>query len=437
MDTTRSPRAPCRTSVEPTGLKLRDSCNRCAASKIKCSKEKPTCSRCSKQGRPCEYFATKRAGRKPGRRVSYPTSLPVTRDQDVPTTIPTTMAALTASATTMAAAASIWTTDLSEPDMMQLSPVSPSGGFPDIFSGLSSLEDSLGDPTISTPATLDFNLTNFSTSGVAYSMNNLIESSHFRHSYGANNLSDWGRATTMPPHLSSVDAAVAPNVSPPQNPTDIRPVSVDGLNSGQICSFARALALLKDPPSPASLLNQVPVESHAGLRPVRTIRSVMTENEQTVQVISDILQERPTEDGCLLAVLSVIILKVLTRYAAVLRQTPGFDGDGSDQNSPASEQMELLGDTSCTDSEGQSRKVAQQVLGQLHRVQHVVNILSQCFQADGGRAEARNLPSPGGSDNSLYMESLFPFPHYILEQFENDLRKRLRTLSADIVGRLR
>jgi hypothetical protein len=32
----------------------------------------------------------------------------------------------------------------------------------------------------------------------------------------------------------------------------------------------------------------------------------------------------------------------------------------------------LLGDTSCTDSEGQSRKVAQQVLGQLHRVQHVV-----------------------------------------------------------------
>ncbi|KAJ5242261.1 uncharacterized protein N7469_000588 [Penicillium citrinum] len=440
MDTTRSPRTPCRTSVEPTSLKLRDSCNRCAASKIKCSKEKPTCSRCAKQGRPCEYFATKRAGRKPGRRVSQSTVPPVSRDQDVPATIPTTIAALTATATataTTTTAAPIWTNDLSEPDMMQMSPVSPPGDFPDIFSGPSSLEGSLGDPTISTPATLDFNLAEFSTSGVSFSMNNLIDPSHFHHPYGANNLSDWGRATTLPTDSSSVDAAVAPNVAPPQNLTNIRPASVEGLSSGQICSFARALTLLKDPPSPASSLNQVPVESHTGLRSIRSVRSVMTQNEQTIQVISDILQEKPAEDGYLLAVLSVIILKVLTRYAAVLRQTPGLDDDGYDQNSPGSEQMAWLENTSCTDSEEQSRKVAQQVLGQLHRVQRVVNILSQCFQADGGAGESRNLPESDNSDNLFYMERLFPFPRYMLEQFESDLRKRLRTLSAEIVGRLR
>lgn len=437
MDTTRSPHAPSRTSVEPTGLKLRDSCNRCAASKIKCSKEKPTCARCAKQGRPCEYFATKRAGRKPGSRVSQP--IPVTRDQNVPATIPTATAAVT-----VTAAAPISTIDISEPEMMQLSPVSPPGGFLDIFSGPSSLDDPLGDRTISTPAT-DFNLTDFSSSDIAFSMldlpdaTDLTDSSYFHHLGGANNLSDCGRAPTLPPQLSAVDAAVAPNVAPPQNPTGIRPASADELSSGQICSFARALTLLKDTPSSASCtwLNQMPVENHAGLHPVRTIQSVMTENEQTVQVISDILQEKPAEDGYLLAVLSVIILKVLARYAAVLRQMPELGGDASEWNSPDSGQMELLEDISCTYRETLSRKVAQQVLSQLHRVQRLVNILSQCFQADGGRAEPQNLAGAGGSDDILCMESLFPFSHCMLEQFENDLRKRLRALSADIVGRLR
>lgn len=43
--------------------KLRDSCQACASSKVKCQKEKPKCSRCAKRGLECEYLATKRAGR--------------------------------------------------------------------------------------------------------------------------------------------------------------------------------------------------------------------------------------------------------------------------------------------------------------------------------------------------------------------------------------
>ncbi|EAU31626.1 predicted protein [Aspergillus terreus NIH2624] len=46
------------------GHKLRGSCHACAASKVRCSKEKPTCSRCSKRGTTCEYLITKRPGRK-------------------------------------------------------------------------------------------------------------------------------------------------------------------------------------------------------------------------------------------------------------------------------------------------------------------------------------------------------------------------------------
>lgn len=44
--------------------RLRDSCHACAASKVKCSKDKPTCVRCTRRGTTCQYFATKRPGRK-------------------------------------------------------------------------------------------------------------------------------------------------------------------------------------------------------------------------------------------------------------------------------------------------------------------------------------------------------------------------------------
>lgn len=46
---------------------LRNSCDACAQAKLKCKKEKPTCSRCAKRGIPCQYLYSKRAGRKPSK----------------------------------------------------------------------------------------------------------------------------------------------------------------------------------------------------------------------------------------------------------------------------------------------------------------------------------------------------------------------------------
>jgi hypothetical protein len=47
-------------------LKLRASCDSCAASKVKCSKEHPTCARCSANGSSCIYGISRKHG-KPGR----------------------------------------------------------------------------------------------------------------------------------------------------------------------------------------------------------------------------------------------------------------------------------------------------------------------------------------------------------------------------------
>ncbi|KAH6629941.1 aflatoxin regulatory protein-domain-containing protein [Chaetomium sp. MPI-SDFR-AT-0129] len=53
---------PTKKDAEPT--KFRDSCNACAVSKIKCTRTKPVCGRCTKRGYHCEYVPTRRAGRK-------------------------------------------------------------------------------------------------------------------------------------------------------------------------------------------------------------------------------------------------------------------------------------------------------------------------------------------------------------------------------------
>lgn len=52
--------------VRPAGQKLRDCCQSCARSKVRCTKEKPSCSRCETKGIPCRYLQSKRPGRIPG-----------------------------------------------------------------------------------------------------------------------------------------------------------------------------------------------------------------------------------------------------------------------------------------------------------------------------------------------------------------------------------
>lgn len=48
------------------GLKVRDCCQACAKSKVRCTKERPSCSRCESKGIECRYLHCKRPGRVPG-----------------------------------------------------------------------------------------------------------------------------------------------------------------------------------------------------------------------------------------------------------------------------------------------------------------------------------------------------------------------------------
>ncbi|KAJ5506980.1 hypothetical protein N7453_005937 [Penicillium expansum] len=85
---------------------------------------------------------------------------------------------------------------------------------------------------------------------------------------------------------------------------------------------------------------------------------------------------------------------------------------------------------------------AQLVLSQLHRVQRLVNTLCRRFTLHGDREgnpswTPSTMPTTTGSDRPAHMESLYPFPNLLFEHVEKDVRKRLRSLSAELLEMLR
>ena len=61
--------------------RLKDSCDMCSASKVRCKREKPVCDRCAKLGYPCFYSPARRVGRPHRRRATSSTSQPIISTQ--------------------------------------------------------------------------------------------------------------------------------------------------------------------------------------------------------------------------------------------------------------------------------------------------------------------------------------------------------------------
>ncbi|KAH8701036.1 hypothetical protein BGW36DRAFT_425831 [Talaromyces proteolyticus] len=458
MDTLQSPARP---KPLPGWPKLRDSCNRCAASKLKCSKEKPTCARCAKRGMVCEYFMTKRAGRKKFSGSQPQNQAPPSpMIQHLPATAPS------------------WTTlPISTAQITQLSPGTPSMGYQNMFSGTSCV----ADPTVLTPTTLDSNMSSneFLASPISLSMLDMPDTGdftdfcQFNDQNNMGDLIDIGRTATS--HAANnaslpMKATAVPEVQlsfpSMQELPDDQSSLVDGLNSSLMHNFVGAFGLLKQLPSPSPpsfhTSNGQSLGNHPELDRLNTVQSIITGNEQAIQAISEMLECKSSEDNYLLAILSIVTLKVLASYATVVRQMPVFDGTDECWDTSDHEKLQHLEeavqgfptaliDNHFTDNEDQCRMTIQQILSQLHRVQRLVNALSQRFKTDGERAEAPDTSSSSSASSSsssttdatdvpnLFkcIETMFPFPSPVLKQLEVDLRERLRKLSAEIVDVLR
>lgn len=454
-----SRRRPTRLSAVPAAHKLRDSCHACATSKVKCSKLKPTCARCTRRGLKCEYFAAKRPGRN---KQAIESSNTTNVTQTLPGVSWSTTSATRSSTST-------------SPNLSQPSPGQHTSGYSNVLLDLFPPADS----TSSIFTTLSTDVDNFFASPISFPWlemsdpETLAQSLPFSKDVNNGLLDSNGVSALLIPEdafpvddaesaFPVDDAAVCKLLepskqgSPPNNraSTNNNGQSFQGLLSESSCGcLIRALSLLKQQ-FPNASTDCTPSRGPGyedTTYQLPTIQSIVAENERTIEAISNMLQCPCSQDGYLLAIMSIIVFKVLGWYAAAARETPVKDDSQSSskclpdhrRRSPYHYEQVLQSPavvgSYCINGEEQGRMAAQLVLSELHRVQRLVNLLSQRLKGQGVRNGAVGTPNSVADGQNLFSdgENTCPFSGAMLDQLEADLRKRLRALSLEIIDRLR
>ncbi|KAF2017046.1 hypothetical protein BU24DRAFT_420070 [Aaosphaeria arxii CBS 175.79] len=407
--------------------KLRDSCEACAASKLKCHKQKPTCSRCAKRGITCQYLATRRAGRRydnnrrpSERRRPESFSLPAEPQLD-PLDLNSWFAAEAAASSgddfpPMPKTASSVSTTASNPssglDSTMLTPVDLNDMMTDIddyFLSPTSLwmPDSTGTDML---APLDADFFNMPSGGMDPTFNDNIKTSH---------------------SVSSPDSGITDLKKPmPELNLDISSFT-QGFSSSFGCCMMQAMCLLQQLFPQSMSTTETSCENtkmkSAGNSPspppekmAPPMEAVIATNKQAIDAVGTMLECSCVQSGYLLAILSLIVFKALDSYDAAANSTQPRLENPLDEDSRYT--------------------AAQLVLGELHRVQRLVNQLSgkmkEHIRAAGIVPNKDLIKAEAGVDQPMGDASM-PFSENMLEQLEADMRRRLKKLSLSMASYLR
>ena len=461
--------------------KLRDSCNACAAAKVRCTKQKPTCTRCHKSGLNCEYNATRRAGRPS--QASAPSPAKVTKPlqhpgrKDAPSEV--YMPSPSASRKSMVSE----TASLASPSITE----SPSTQHHTSF-----CQDSLPnllastDSTTALPSSLtafDVEFDDFITSlgpfpGLETPTYDLLSLASCVGSV-SNTMDTNDAAARLHENFSVADD----ECSDMQISTDSQALSNGRQSStGYIenvpafgtdtpcCCLTNALGFLEELLPNASKANTQRCEQQISVSdaepPFTTIQSVIAQNERIVEAMDCILQcPCSQQDGYLLTVLSLVLFKIIDWYTAAGRAAPTVTTTAAcydsynklcilpphnpccdiQRSSPSSSSQFVAGSL-CVDGEDSGRVAMQMVLNELHRAQRLVNKLSARFKRHGaGRAAEGGEVAPAlppnstadGIDMLCDDKATWPFSTLMFDHLEADLRRRLRTVSLVIIDMIR
>ncbi len=443
-------------TAAPAAPKLRDSCDPCASSKLKCSKEKPTCARCAKRGITCEYVATKRGGRKPINRASISESRPTSGATSATSTNPNTPPTSTDIAqlpTPFAPTSAGTDMGLPSPNMIHGSPLPMGSGSMDYMSVFSSADPSLFSTCpsdMSTDGMEDIMQTPFSFNTMSSIPNVDILAQKTMFSNGGvldttGSMSFDSLFDTFP----AFDDALLGNLgfpTPSSLPVNTRagaPTTDGDMNSVQDpldtqCScLTRALRLMGQlfQPSPNSCIISAAASQQSNIikdippQQSPTIETVISENETTVEAVGEMLCCPCSHDGYLLTILSLIISKVLGRYAAAGHNTvypssntsnASTSGNGH-QSRPSLSRTRSSSPSSWSNShpdppiagsygfdsvDHSARMAAQLVLSKLHHVRHIVNELSPKLRAQAARNAGRSSSLDSGAVNYFVGEDV-------------------------------
>lgn len=453
-------------TTPPAAPKLRDSCHACAVSKLKCFKEKPTCSRCARRGITCEYVATKRAGRKAIRRTSVGSENRVNDNASNITNTNTMNKSSSSSssgngngngnnknnhnsniicknsaplpvqsptATQLHSFPAVMSAPiaLASPGAMHPSPEPISSGsseiLPDFFSPM--------DQTDMFSATMDMStdLGDFFASPLSFPMPELSD------------VDGLGQTTFFPTGMdggnNGFEDAVFSELlalSNPTSPPGMRPVSCATVqNYQEICRIdsscsclVQALGLFKllSPGPSNACITSIVQEDLDKTAAAPSIESVIAKNENTIKAVSTMLKCSCSQDGYLLTIMSLIVFKVLGWYAAAAWKKPLL-------RDPA-----VVAGSYGVDGDDTARMTAQLVLSELHHVRRLVSQLSSKLKVQaaktggvGGRVDTPNSDFYGIAESEITS----PLSAVMLDQLDADLRKRLKALSSEILEWLR
>lgn len=434
MNPGRSPtRSPARTMTR-SAPKLRDSCQACSASKVKCSRKKPTCERCATRNLKCEYLVTKRAGRVKQRHsepkppvsdflfspiwststISYP---------DAPTdykwSTPSHLDLKTQLSSSCAESSNTSPmTALSTPEFF--------GAHLNPFPGLDTMDfDQFGPSHFDLPLDSSTNQSgkiDFVPSTESQSMDiHLGLDDPF-----SNYVLDRGEDKTA--QSSETVTATSTTAGSP-------PVDKPSICSG--CCLLQAIALLKQlftnlsagcsrSPTPSSAEdNKTLVSSHSSLE------TIISKNKETIETVTAILNCPCSQDAYLLAIMTLIVFKVINWYSTLARES-------HTGQQPPERRHSISGSLDDVGEEDGGRIAGQLILSELHCVQRLVSQLSRRLKADSVRSSmGQLLPDEIGSIQVADSDGWVPFSAAMLDQLEADLRKGLRTLFSEIVSMLR
>lgn len=426
-----------------TAPKLRDSCQACSASKVKCSRKKPTCERCATRQLKCEYLVTKRAGRVK-QRHSEPK--PPTADFMFSPVWSTPSATYSERSAEYSAK---WTTPshLELKTQLSSSCAEPSNTSPmtalvtpelfgshlNTYSGLDGLNfDHFGQEQFDLP--LDEN--NYNTSQ-ANKMDFVPQRESQQplelHLGLGGALSAFGDFTFNQQRATVAQIGQAVTASP----TSAESPSLDLPSSCSGCCLLQAIALLRQlftnlsagcsrSSSPSSM------EDHKTFAPNHSsLETIISKNKQTIETVNTILSCPCSQDAYLLAIMTLIVFKVINWYSKIARDSHAGQQQIPGRRHSISGSMHDL-------EEDDGRIAGQLILSELHCVQRLVTQLSRRLKADAIRSGmGQLLPDESRTTPREASDGWVPFSEAFLDQLEADLRKGLHTLFSEIVGMLR
>lgn len=409
--------------VAPAAAKsrLRDSCHACASSKVRCHKEKPTCSRCASRGITCEYYVTKRPGRRRGNDIHHSRSNRNNRNNIGSNNAPVNVGLVSPSSSTPQPSISNPYSDFhptaipsTDSTTWDLDP--PLDLFPNFLYPDNSVHTDQDDVFASPIRLRDLDTSLYQTHNndkfVAFSSENNTFSVFGEPLADLDVIKNESRSHSS--SSSSYDIATAQALAATKGNAD----STDNVSSSSACScLTRALGLVRHSP-PKNILRSVcsmsiGPESYWEKNPEAQI--IMTENHQTVKVLHSILQCPRSQDTYVLAILAMVIFQVLDWYEAVAFQLPisstsspsalpsaglglgslapgekSFNGFPSSSfgHMSSNRTFHQPGPGYCPPGEELSSRIAaQSILRHLHHVQLVVNQLSLKLKSQGTLAK--------------------------------------------------